>query len=168
MSDGDPEYVHREPVQDDLAEDAAELIAEAGEALQQKRENQDELLDAVSENEGAKVLETQCNIMGDITVPLRAKLNGELIDRMGQVEHRLERVQSEEGSTYDVSEAADDAASLLADSIDSAEWDKGMFYEAYREEGLQPLGEMLKRAFESLQQERERQEGAAEGFRTQK
>ena len=158
----------QEPVQDELAENAADLIMEAEEALQERRANQDELLNAVSENEGAKVLETQCNIMGDITVPLRAKLNGELIDRMGQVEHRLERVQSEQGSTYDVSEAADDAASLLADSIDSSEWDKAMFYEAYREEGLQPLGEMLKRAFESLKKERERQEGAAEGFRSTK
>jgi len=88
-----------------------------------------------------------------------------VIDRLGQIDARLERVQSGDAPAYEISEVADDVSQVLADVIDGDSWTKQRFYEAYRAEGVDPLGVMLKRVFESLQEERERMEGSADGFR---
>ncbi len=64
-----------ETVDDDLANQAAELIQEADQQLQQNREEQQEFLNTVSEEEGAEVLETQCNLIGDYTVPNRVSVS---------------------------------------------------------------------------------------------
>jgi len=50
--------------------------------------------------------------------------------------------------------------------IDDADWHKSKFHAVYKKEGIHPLGVMLKRVFESLKTERERRQGAAEGFRS--
>ena len=160
MSEQEPE-----PKQDQLAEDAADLILEADDQLRQNREEQQEFLDTVAEEEGAEVLETTCNIIGDYTVDLRAQLNGELMDKMGRIDDRLERIQSKDARAYEISDTADEVSQLLADVIDDSEWHKDTFYQAYRENGLDPLGVMLERAFEQLKAEKERREGTADGFR---
>lgn len=150
---------------DDLAEDAAELIQETNEKYQERKEEQAEFLDAVAEEEGEPPLETQCNLIADYTVPLRAKLNGEIMDKMGAVDARLERLENEQGRAYEISETADTVAQLLADVIDDPEWHKDKFYAVYESEGLDPLGLMLERAFEQLKEEKERRDGSADGFR---
>jgi len=145
--------------------DAAELMQEAEQEYQQKREEQEEFLSTVAEEEGQETLETECNIVGDYVVPIRAKLNGELMDQLGEMDARLERLEAEEGRAYEFGEAADRASQVLADAIDDKDWHKSKFYAVYEEEGIQPLGVMLRRVFESLKTERERRQGAAEGFR---
>ena len=145
--------------------DAAELMQEAEQEDQQKREEQQAVLDELAEQEGAEVLETTCNIVGDYTVTLKAKLNGEIMDTISAMDARVERYENGDARAYEVSETADDTCQLLADVIDGSEWDKDTFYEFYRAEGLEPLGELLSRVLESLQTERERKQGAAEGFR---
>ena len=161
MSEQEPEP---ETKQDQLAEDAADLILEADDQLRQNRQEQQEFLDTVAEEEGAEVLETSCNLIGDYTVDLRAQLNGELMDKMGRIDDRLERIQSNDARAYEISDTADEVSQLLADVIDDSEWRKDTFYQAYRENGLDPLGVMLERAFESLKTEKERREGTADGF----
>lgn len=154
-----------ESVDDELADQAAELIQETNAKYEERRREQREFLDTVSEEEGAEVLETKCNLMGDYTVNLKAKLNGELMDHMGSVDARLERLENEEGRAYEFSEVADETSQILADAIDDSGWPKSLFYEVYEDEGLEPLGEMLSRVFESLREERERRHGTADGFR---
>lgn len=153
----------RDPGQ--LDEFAAELAAETDEKFEDNREKQDEFLDTVAEEEGAEVLETKCNLVGDYTVPIKAKLDGELMDAMGRIDGRLERLGNEDARAYEISETAKEVSNLLADVIDDDEWHASMFYEAYENEGLQPLGGMLERAFEALKDERERRQGVADGFR---
>jgi hypothetical protein len=97
-------------------------------------------------------------------VTLEARLNGELIDKLGKVQERLENAESDE-RLYDVTEAADDASQLLADVVVNPEYDKETFYRVYEGLGLEDLGKMLRRAFEALKTERERLSGDAEGFR---
>jgi uncharacterized protein YpuA (DUF1002 family) len=145
---------------------AAQLARETAEKHEQNQQEQAEFLDTVKEEEGAEVLETQCNLIGEYTVPLRAKLDGELMDAMGRIDDRLERLNNEDARAYEISETADEVSQLLADVIDDSEWHKRKFYKAYESEGLDPLGVMLERAFESLREERERREGVADGFRT--
>jgi hypothetical protein len=162
MTDHDPEP---ETIDDDLADEAGELILEAEEQYQQNQAEHDAFLETVAEEEGAEVLETDVNLIGDYTVPLKAKLNGDLMDRMGHMDARMERFEEGEARGYEISETADEISQLLADVIDDKEWHKRKFYDAYESEGLDPLGVMLERVFEALKEERERREGVADGFR---
>ena len=157
MSDAEP----------DFDEIAADLALDAKESFEQSREEQEAFLETVAEEEGAEVLETQCNLIGDYTVPLKAKLDGDLMDAMGRIDDRLQRLQGKQGRAYEITETADEVSQLLADVIDDPEWHKSKFYQAYQSEGLDPLGVMLERACESLKQERERRNGTADGFRSE-
>ena len=149
----------------DLDQKAADLVQEAQRDYEQAREEQQEVLSAVAEEEGAEVLETQCNIAGDHTVPLKAKLNGKVLDQMSRLDARVERFEDGEARMYEVSETADETSQLLGDVIDDPAWDKDTFYGFYEKEGIGGLGTMLSRVFDSLIKERERRQGAAEGFR---
>ena len=157
MSDAEPNY-------DEIA---ADLAQDAKESFEQSREEQEAFLETVAQEEGAEVLETQCNLIGDYTVPLKAKLDGDLMEAMGRIDDRLQRLQGKQGRAYEITETADEVSQLLADVIDDPEWHKSKFYAAYQSEGLDPLGVMLERAFESLKQERERRNGTADGFRSE-
>lgn len=151
---------------DDLNERAADMVLETEQEYQEKKAEQEAFLDTVSEHEGTPPIETECNLIGEYTVPLKAKLNGELIDRMSAVQAQGKRIEEnprEEG--HKVSEVADRACQILADVIDDPDWHKDKFYAAYQSEGFDPLLTMLDRAFESLKNERERMEGRADGFR---
>lgn len=159
------EHEDPDPVQDDLAEDAADLILEAEEQLQDHRAEQQEFLDTVAEEEGAEVLETECNLVGDYTVTLRATLDGEVMDTMGRIDDRLERVEQGDARAYEIGETADEVARLLGDVIEDPEYDKALFYQVYENEGIDALGVMLERAFGSLKSEKERRRGTADGFR---
>jgi hypothetical protein len=149
---------------DALAED---LVAQAESKYEETQEAQQEFLESVARESGAEILETQCNLIGEYTVPLKAKLTGDIMDRMGGLEDRLERMQAGDAAAYEVGETADAIAQILADIIDDPEWHKSKFYAAYEAEGLGPLGVMTERVFESLKQERERRQGAADGFRSE-
>ena len=149
----------------DFDEIAADLALDAKQSHEDNLQEQQEFLDTVAEEEGADELDTKCNLMGEYVVPVKAKLNGDLMDAMGRIDARLERLQNEEGRAYEFSETADEASQLLADAIDDPEWHKSKFYRAYENEGLKPLGVMLDRVFTSLKEERERRRGTADGFR---
>jgi len=155
-----------ETVDDEIADQAGEMLLEMQQEHEEKMAEQEAFLETVAEEEGSEVLETQCNIIGDYTVPIKAKLNGELMDRLSHMEARVERFEQGEARGYEITETADEISQILAEVVDDTSWGKQKFYAAYEQEGLAPLGVMLERAFESLKEERERQQGAAEGFRT--
>ena len=148
----------------DFDELAADLAQDAKESFKANREEQAAFLDAVADEEGAERLETTCTIHGH-TVGVSATLNGELMDAMSRIDNRLERLENEEGRAYEFSETADDVCQLLSDVTDEPALTKSAFYATYSEHGLDPLGVILESVFESLQAERERKEGAADGFR---
>jgi len=161
MSEQEPETID-----DELADEAGEMLLEMEEEYEEKMAEQEAFLETVAEEEGSDVLETQCNLIGDYTVPIKAKLNGELMDRLSHMDARVERFENGEARGYEITETADEISQILADVVNDDSWGKKKFYAAYEQEGLAPLGVMLERAFESLKEERERQQGAAEGFRT--
>ncbi len=143
----------------------ADLLNRTDEQYQETQQEQQEFLEAVSEEEGAELLETQTELVSGYTVDLKAKMDGKLTDKLGHIDARLERLDSEEARAYEVSEAADDASRLLADIVDDPEYSKSLFYEVYESEGLGALGTMIERAFEALKQERKRRRGTVDGFR---
>ncbi len=148
---------------DDLAQ---ELVEDTQDKYEQTQAAQQEILDDLANESGAMVLETQCTIAGDHTVPLKTKLSGDIMDTMGQMDARLERFETGEARAYEISDTADIIAQMLADIIDDPAWNKETFYGFYEQEGLQGLGVMLERVFDALTTERDRRQGAAEGFRS--
>jgi hypothetical protein len=86
---------------------------------------------------------------------------------MGHIEETLEAVEAEEEGTYRISEVADEASQLLADTVQDSGLDKEAFYIAYSEEGIDELGKMIENVFESIEKEVEKQRGSADGFRSE-
>ena len=146
---------------DELAQD---LVEDASQEFEQSREEQAAFLDAVADEEGAEVLETTASIKGH-SVPVSARLNGDVMDAMGRIDSRLERIEREEARAYEVSDTADDVAQLLADVTDDPALTKREFYRQYEAHGIDPLGVVLEEVFSALKTEKERREGAADGFR---
>ena len=146
---------------DELAQD---LVEDATQEFEQSREEQAAFLDAVADEEGAEVLETTASIKGH-GVPVSARLNGDVMDAMGRIDSRLERIEREEARAYEVSDTADDVAQLLADVTDDPALTKREFYRQYEAHGIDPLGVVLEEVFSALKTEKERREGAADGFR---
>jgi hypothetical protein len=144
-----------------------DLMEKTDERYEERQEDIADFHQAVQEESETEVIETTCNIVGDVTVGVTAKRNGELMDRMGHIEERLEYVETEKQGTYNITEAAQDAAQLLADVVDDPELTQGEFYKVYRGEGLEELGKMLKTVFSSIEKESERRRGAADGFRSE-
>ncbi len=141
-----------------------DAIEDASSTLSERKQTQQEFLDAVSEESESELLKTKTELATGIVVPIEAKLNGEVIDTLGSVQERLENAE-EEGRLYDISDAVDDACQLLADIITDPNYSKEVFHQVYKQEGAADIAKMLRRAFESLQKERERLSGDAEGFR---
>lgn len=147
-------------------DDELAAIADSRESYQERRERQQDFLDTVSDESDTEVLETPCELADGHTVTVKAKLQGELIDKLGHVQERLESAEGD-SRMYKVSDAADDASQLLDDVIVETAYDKDTFYTVYESEGLEALGEMLNKAFGALTDEQDRQSGAADGFRGQ-
>ena len=152
---------------DDFNARAADLVLETHEEYQERQAEHEAFLETVAEEEGAETLTTECNLIGEYTVPLEAKLNGAVMDDLGAIHAGLERLEEGEGAAYEISEAADQAAQLLADVIADPEWHKAKFYAAYEAEGLDPIGVMIERVFDALQAEQKRRRGTADGFRSE-
>ncbi len=152
---------------DDKDQKALELIEQAEEKHQKRQQEQQEFLDAIADESEAKIIETTAKLAEGFTVEVSAKRNGELMDRMGHIEEKLEYVEDKKHGTYKISEAADDASQLLDDLVEDNSLDKETFYQVYRSEGLETLGTLLERAFDAIEQEVERRQGTADGFRQQ-
>jgi hypothetical protein len=142
-----------------------ELMEEAAETKQEHEQAQSEFLDAVADEHEAEIIETPVTLVGDHNATIRVKENGELMDAFGHIQEKLESAQ-ENAKMYEVGEAADDAAQLLADILEEPEYDKQLFWGVYKKEGLTALGALLEEVSEGIQDERERQAGAAQGFRS--
>lgn len=149
----------------DTPQNFEEVMKKTEEKYEQAQEQKAEFLEEVKEDSESEVIETECNLVGDMVVTVRAKRNGELIDRMGHMEERLEYVEQNESGTYQITEFADNASQLLADIVQDSGLDKDAFYQAYREEGIDELGKMLENVFGAIETEVERKQGAADGFR---
>jgi len=145
--------------------DVEELVEETNERYEEQQEAQEAFLETVAEEEGTETLETTVNLVGDYTAPVSAKLDGRLMDKLSHIDERLESIESGESRIYELSEVADDAAQLLADLIDDTEYNKETFYKVYEQEGLDVLGQFIETVFEGLENARERNRGAADGFR---
>jgi len=152
-------------VNDDLANEAADLIMETEEAYQERKAEQEAILEDISEEAGAPLLETKCNIIGERVVPVSAKMNGEFIDRFGKIDARLSQGEQPDSAIYEFGQAVRDACELLADVIDDDTWDAPTLLAAYKKEGHGAIMTMMNNVFSSLTKEKERAEGAAEGFR---
>jgi glutaredoxin 2 len=147
---------------DDFNERAADMVLETEQEYQEKKAEQEAFLDAVAEESDVEILETKCNLIGDFVVPVRAKLSGEVMERMEALDERMQKLDTGDAR---VSETADEVSQLLADLIDDPEYNKQLFYDVYRKNNLNELSGLLETVFTALKEERKRRRGAADGFR---
>lgn len=143
----------------------AELVSKTREKHREHKAEQDAFLEAVKEEDGAEEIHTHVTLVEGFDVDVSVTLDGNLTDTLAEIE---ERTQADEPSAMDVRHTANKASGLLADAVDDPEYNRALFIETYRKEGLPALGKMLKRTLEGVKSERERQHGAAEGFRNTK
>jgi len=162
MSEQEPEP---ETKQDQLAEDAADLILEADAQLQENRQEQHELLDAVSEEDGAPLLQTKCNIHG-IVVPVSGRLTGEFVERVEGLDAEAKRRADGESDKTGVSDIIRELATIIDELIDDPELTADGVYQTYINEGVGPVRTILENVMQSLQEEEERVQGTADGFRS--
>lgn len=147
---------------DEFNQRAADLVLETNDKYQENLADQEEFLDTVADESDVEVLETQCNLIGEYVVPLKAKLNGEVMERMEALDDRMSNLSTGDAR---VSETADEVSQLLADLIDDPEYNKDLFYKVYLQNDLGELNGLLDTAFKSLKTERKRRRGTADGFR---
>lgn len=146
----------------ELSEQAVELVEQATEAHEQSREEQHELLEAVAEEDGAPLLETQCEIYG-VVVPVSGRLTGSFIERVEELD--AEARKRAEGDGGGVSDIVRELCEILDGLIDDDELTQRGLYRQYREEGVRPIRTILDETMDALEAEQERVEGTADGFR---
>ena len=154
MSDAEP----------DFDEIAADLALDAKESFESSKKNQHALLDAVAEQDGAPLLETQCTIYGE-TIPVSGRLTGELIDRTTRLDDRAKEIANGDGSGEDLRNVIHELCEIGADLIDDDELSKQELHDLYRYNGVKPLRTIVMDVFDALQKEEERVRGDADGFR---
>jgi len=153
-----------EPTNDALADEAAELIRETNEQYQQNREEQHELLKAVAEEDGAPLLETQCEIY-DHVVPVSGRLTGGLMERFESLDDEIQRRQDGDDDARRVSAIIRELTEELSALIDDGELTADELYQLYRREGGEPLRTIADNVIDALKREDERERGTADGFR---
>ena len=149
---------------DDYQEKRAELIERTKERKQSLTEEQDAILDDIQQEHGGELIETACRITPNHTVDVSVDLNGEFIDRMGEIEDLNERIESGDTMASGTSEVMDKTSQLLADAVDDPEWTKDLFYQVYRENEPKALGELFGNIADAVKKERKRKAGAVDGF----
>lgn len=158
-----------ETIDDDVADAAGALMQEAGETLEERREDQHDLLQAVAEEDGAPLLETKCEIYGHV-VPVSGRLTGAFIERVEELDAEAKRRANadsdDDAAGRGVSDIVAELADILDDLIDDPELTGEDLYVQYQQEGVGPIRTILDEVMDSLEREQERVEGTAKGFRS--
>jgi len=144
---------------------AAQLAQETDEKFEQSREEQHELLEAVASEDGAPLLETQCEIHG-LTVPISGRLTGEFVERIEGLDAEAKRRAEGDGERAGVSDIIRELAEIIDDLIDDEELTADGVYRMYQQEGVMPVRTILEEVMASLRREEERVNGTADGFRS--
>ncbi len=149
---------------DVFSQEELEAIEETKQSYQERQQKQDEFLETLSKQEEAQVVETPVELAEGMTTTVRVKMTGELEETIAEMERMGDRLESNE-SMKELPEIADRACQILADSVTESAYDKETFYKAYQELGSEAIGRMLRRVFEAVEKEVNRQQGEADGFR---
>jgi len=149
---------------DNLANEAAELIQETNAEYEQNKQDQHDLLDAVAEEDGAPLLETKCEIYGHV-VPVSGRLTGGFIERVEALDAEAKEIANEENPDRSVSDVIRELAEIGDDLIDDPELTADQIYQVYVDNGPRPVRTVIEEVIESLQREEERVSGDADGFR---
>ena len=146
-------------------------IEDTRQSQQERQTQQQDFLDRISQSHEVEVVETELTLWdGDdidpIRVDVKVALDGELTDRLAEMEDLAETVENSQ-SVKKASEAVDRSVQMLADMVQDASVDKEFLFLVYRENDGEVIAQMLKNVFEGVEQQRSRDMGEADGFRKQ-
>jgi len=151
---------------DVFSEEELEAIEDTRETKREYEERQQEFLDKLSQEESADVVAATTTLAEGLTVDVTVELSGEFEETLADMETVAQNIEDAQ-SLKDLPELTDRACQTLADVVDDPALDKQAFYAAYQEFGSETLGTMLRRVFESVEQQRKRDMGEVDGFRGQ-
>lgn len=143
----------------------SELIDDAKSLAEQTEEKHRTFLQALRENDEESGSTTQVTLVEGFEVTVRTRIDGRILDRLGDMEANLEAAQDGTASVKSVSDTAHQAAELLEDLITDEEYDTPLFLHVYEEEGLEVLGTFLEAIFEAIGEVKQEQQEAADSFR---
>jgi len=148
-----------------MTDKGEELIAEANEAYDERKQKQKEIVEDISQDHDAEHIQTKCEIAPGYTVDIDVRVNGRFVEKMATIEELTERVANGENTAMGASEIMDEAAQLLADMVDDPDWDKETFYNVYLESNPDVLGDMFDSVGSAISRERKRKQEGIGGFR---
>jgi len=149
----------------DITDKGQELIEEANESYEERKEKQKKIVDDISQDHGGEHIQTKCEIAPGYTVDIDVQVNGRFVEKMASVEELTKRVENGEDTAMGASEIMDKAAQLLADVVDNSDWDKDLFYNIYLDSSPDVLGGMFEAVGGAINRERKRKEEGIGGFR---
>jgi len=149
-----------------FGDDGARLISEAGDVAAETRERQQAFMDALRDSGGDDAMTVETELLPDFPITVSTRLDGDIIDRLGAIDKKLESVEDEDARAYVISDAARDAASILSDVIVDDEYSMSLFMNVYKQQGLEALGEFLQTVFTAVRDAQEERHEVAESFRS--
>jgi len=157
--------------EDIFSDEELAAIEDTRQSQQERQAQQQDFLDRISQSHEVEVVETELTLWdGDdidpIRVDVKVALDGELTDRLAEMEDLAETVENSQ-SVKKASEAVDRSVQMLADMVQDASVDKEFLFLVYRENDGEVIAQMLKNVFEGVEQQRSRDMGEADGFRKQ-
>ena len=155
--------------EDIFSDEELAAIEDTRQSQQERQAQQQDFLDRISQSHEVEVVETELTLWdGDdidpIRVDVKVALDGELTDRLAEMEDLAETVENSQ-SVKKASEAVDRSVQMLADMVQDASVDKEFLFLVYRENDGEVIAQMLKNVFEGVEQQRSRDMGQADGFR---
>ena len=157
-------------LEDYFSGDKLAAIEDTRQSQQERQAQQQDFLDRISQSHEVEVVETELTLWdGDdidpIRVDVKVALDGKLTDRLAEMEDLAETVENSQ-SVKKASEAVDRSVQMLADMVQDASVDKEFLFLVYRENDGGVIAQMLKNVFEGVEQQRSRDMGEADGFRS--
>ncbi len=156
-------------LEDVFNEDELAAVEDTRQTHQERQEQQQEFLERISQSHEVEVVETEVTLwdakgIDPVRANVRAKLDGNLTDRLAEMEDLAERVETSQ-SIKKASQSVDHAIQMLADIVVDSSIDKQFLYQVYQQTDGEVIATMLKNVFEGVEQQQSREMGEADGFR---
>jgi len=148
--------------------DAEELdaIEDASSTLSERKQTQQEFLDALGESNQAETIRTPVELAEGVTATVEVELTGAFLDRLAELSNLVDG--SDADDLAELPDVARNVANLLADVTVDTSLTSAFFYNrVYRDFPPGILLEMLESVMDAVQAKREQERGTADGFRAE-
>ncbi len=143
-----------------------DAIEDASETLHERKQTQQEFLDALGESNQAETIQTPVELADGVTATVEVELTGAFLDRLAELSSLVD--ESDEEDLSELPDVARNVGNLLGDVTSDPSLTSTFFYNrVYRDFPPGILLEMLESVMDAIQAKREQERGTADGFRSE-